>query len=471
MRNTTLFSYVTLIIVESIWWFSGLAIIGAMTGLGGSPIPWLALFLLFAIGVLVAWLLGGAKGDLASLAYYQAIVALLAVYFTVASVTSGDSWSFKIAWPVDMFGGTYSGEEIADLVLGLIASGFIWYRTQALVSGGDVAGRLSRAFKLGTAFMAVALLVELSTHLDLGIAELLLPFFGASLVGMATSRLPQTADAGTASWPVVIGISVLGILGIGVVGGLLTGRYGSYGVRGLLNLWSALVDLLLWILYWPIQLIMRAIVGILNWIRERFGEIEEEEDVTPPLESGEEILNATTEQAEKATEFALDALRWPLSILLVVVLFFVLVFAYRRFSSRFGGDGDDERESIRGDADAKADMMKLLTSLVPNWMKRGKQRSLWKWPEGEQGIAEVFLLYFDTLAHAIKRGMIFDPKVTPNERTAALEVFLPGAPVGAVTSRFNAACYGGQPSDPAEIERLRQGIETAAEKPRPDEEN
>ena len=175
----------------------------------------------------------------------------------------------------------------------------------------------------------------------------------------------------------------------------------------------------------------------------------------------------TAEQAEKATEYALDALRWPLSILLLVVVFLVLVFAYRRFSTRKDDDKDSDRESIRGDADAKADMLKLLSSLMPGWMKRKGARSLWKWPEGENGIAEAFLLYFDTLTHAIKRGMVFDPNVTPNERTSALAVFLPGAPIEAVTSRFNDACYGGQPSDLSELDRLRQSVEAAAEKPQP----
>ena len=113
-------------------------------------------------------------------------------------------------------------------------------------------------------------------------------------------------------------------------------------------------------------------------------------------------------------------------------------------------------------------MMKLLSSLVPGWLRGGKSRSMWRWPEGEKGVAEVFLLYFDTLAHAIKRGMVFDPNITPNERIQALAVFLPDAPVDAVTSRFNAACYGGQPTDAGEVDRLRQAVETAAQTPKPE---
>ena len=101
-------------------------------------------------------------------------------------------------------------------------------------------------------------------------------------------------------------------------------------------------------------------------------------------------------------------------------------------------------------------------------MKRGKQRSLWKCPEGEKGVAEVFMLYFDTLVYAMKRGMIFAPNVTPHERVSALNVFLPGAPIETVTSRFNAACYGAQPTDIDELERLRIEIDAASKKPKPD---
>ncbi len=468
MRSPLTVSYIALIIVESIWWFAGLAVIGAILGLGGSPIPWVALFILFALGAATAWIFGGAtRGDATTIALYQGGVALLAVYFTVASATVGDSWSLKIAWPVDMFGGTYNSESVADLIIALLAAGLIWYRAQKLIAGGGVAWQLKRDFKVGTAFIALALMAQLIVGFDIGITPLLIPFFGASLIGLAAARLPQTDDAGNASWPLVIGISVFAILAVGVIGGLLTGRYGNAGVKGMVSLWGAFVDAMLWVLRWPIEIAMRLLLAIVNWLVDVFSEEEQPSEEIGGLAPVQAVVDTAAEQAENATEFALSALRWPLSILLVVVLFFVLVFAYRRFSARANDSDGSDRESIRGDADAKADMMKLLSSLVPDWLKGRKKRSQWKWPEGEKGVAEVFLLYFDTLAHAIKRGMVFDPNVTPSERVPALAVFLPDAPIEAVTSRFNAACYGGQPTDSGELGRLRQAIEVAALKPEP----
>lgn len=468
MRNPKTIAYGALVIVESILWFSVLSIIGTSLGLGGSPLPWVALLFLFATGMGSAWIFGGSKGDAVTVALYQGLVALFAVYFTVAAGTVGDTWTLKIAWPVDMFGGTYGGEGAFDLIFGLIAAGALWYRSQNIVAGGDIARLLSRAFKIGTAAIAVALVVQLQVGIDTGISALLLPFFGASLIGMAVSRLPQTEDAGNASWPVVIAVSVFAILGVGIVGGLLTGRYGNLGVRGLVNLWGAFVDALLWVLRYPIEFAMTLLWNLILWLKSMF-DSEEVEEGAPAGQVGDSIVDEVNTRADEAADFAVDAIRWPLSILLLVVLFFVLVFAYRRYSTRDNGDDDDDRESIRGDADAKADMMRLLSGLMPNWLKRGKQRSLWKWPEGERGVAEAFLLYFDTLAHAIKRGMIFDPNVTPNERVPALAMFLPGAPIETVTSRFNAACYGAQPADIDELGRLRIEIDAAAKKPKPED--
>ena len=466
MRTSEFYAYGALTVVESIWWFSILAVVGTLLGLGGSPIPWVTLFLLVVFGMGSAWVFGADKFDITSSAIYQAVFALIVVYFAVASTSIGETWSFKVAWPVDMFGGTYGSKGAADLVIATIAASFMWYRTQEIFGGGDPARRLSRAFKLGTAFIIFTLFVELNVGFDIGIKQLLIPFFGASLIGLAASRLPQTDEPVKTQWVGVIGVSVLSILGVGAIGGVLTARYGNVGVTALLNIWSAFIDALLWVLRYPIELVMRGMWAFILWLQNVFGtgeEVEKELTTVSPL--SQDMLNEASDRAEDTVNYAVDAIRWPLSIILLVLLFFIFIFAYRRFSRRFNTRDDLDRESIRGDADTKADMMKLLSSLVPSWMRGRGDRSVWRFPDAETGIAEAFLLYFDTLTHAIKRGMLFDPNVTPNERLSALHVFLPGAPVDMVTSRFNAACYGNEPSDLDDLDQLREAVERAAEQP------
>ena len=464
MRTSEFYAYGALTVVESIWWFSILAVVGTLLGLGGSPIPWIGLFLLVVFGMGSAWVFGADKFDITSSAIYQAVFALIVVYFAVASTSIGETWSFKVAWPVDMFGGTYGSKGAADLVIATIAASFMWYRTQEIFGGGDPARRLSRAFKLGTAFIIFTLFVELNVGFDIGIKQLLIPFFGASLIGLAASRLPRTDEPVKTQWVGVIGVSVLSILGVGAIGGVLTARYGNVGVTALLNIWSAFIDALLWVLRYPIELVMRGMWAFILWLQNIFGageEVEKELTTVSPL--SQDLMNEASDRAEDTVNYAVDAIRWPLSIILLVLLFFIFIFAYRRFSRRFNTRDDLDRESIRGDADTKADMMKLLSSLVPSWMRGRGDRSVWRFPDAETGIAEAFLLYFDTLTHAIKRGMLFDPNVTPNERLSALHVFLPGAPVDMVTSRFNAACYGNEPSDLDDLDQLREAVERAAE--------
>jgi len=58
VRTSEFYAYGALTLVESIWWFSTLATIGTLLGLGGSPIPWFTLFLLFAFGIGPAVALG-----------------------------------------------------------------------------------------------------------------------------------------------------------------------------------------------------------------------------------------------------------------------------------------------------------------------------------------------------------------------------------------------------------------------------
>tara|TARA_Y100000588_G_scaffold377757_1_gene457308 strand:+ start:424 stop:1833 length:1410 start_codon:yes stop_codon:yes gene_type:complete len=466
VRTSEFYAYGSLTVVESIWWFSILAIVGALLGLGGASIPWFALFLLVVFGMISAWVFGGDKFNISSSAIYQAAFALIVVYFVVASTSIGEGWSFKVAWPVDMFGGTYGSKGAADLVIATIAASFMWYRTQSIFGAGDPARRLSRAFKIGTVFLVFALFVELNIGFDIGIKQLLIPFFGASLIGLAVSRLPRTDEQVKIQWLVVIGGSVLVILGAGAIGGALTARYGNVGVTVLLNIWSAFIDALLWVLRYPIELIMRGMWALILWLQNVFGageEVEQEIMSVSPL--SQDLMNEATDLAEDSVNYAVDAIRWPLSIILLVLLFCIFIFAYRRFSRRFNAQDDSERESIRGDADAKADMMKLLSSLAPSWMRGRRDGSAWRFPNAETGVAEVFLLYFDTLRYAIKRGMLFDPHVTPNERMSALQVFLPGAPVDVITGRFNAACYGNEPSDPNDLDELREAIERVAEQP------
>jgi hypothetical protein len=98
--------------------------------------------------------------------------------------------------------------------------------------------------------------------------------------------------------------------------------------------------------------------------------------------------------------------------------------------------------------------------LLPEWMRRHKDSEIERrYPADEPGISEVFQLYFSYLKAASRRGMAPDSGHTPNELRGAMSRALPGMPVDLMTDRFNAACYGHEPSSSEIVGRLRAGLQ------------
>ena len=108
----------------------------------------------------------------------------------------------------------------------------------------------------------------------------------------------------------------------------------------------------------------------------------------------------------------------------------------------------------------------MIWGLLPEWIKRlHGNRSALRYPQNEAGITEVFLLYFDTLSLAVKRGLDFDPSLTPTERVPHLRKWLPGIAVERITALFNAACYGRKRADTDVIEPLRRQLDRLSAEP------
>jgi hypothetical protein len=155
-----------------------------------------------------------------------------------------------------------------------------------------------------------------------------------------------------------------------------------------------------------------------------------------------------------------ELIKIPLGILLVLGILFVLYITFRRYMTKRRKRFGDDRESVRGDADAGKDLAGLLGRLLPEWMWRNRESEIERrYPADEPGISEVFQLYFRYLRAATRRGMVLNDGHTPNELRAEMARALPGTPVDLMTDRFNAACYGHEPSSSEIVSRLRSGLE------------
>ena len=461
-RNQVVFTAIA--VAESVIVFTIIAVIAAGLSLDYTPLHWGTVVLVYLAGMVGAWIVGGLRGGIGSVALVYGTAGLAAIYLTVAATRLEPGFNFDLAWIYHLFNRDLTGEAVAALVMALIASVLIWRRTSTIVRDDrDAPDHLKRMFKRGLVIQAIGLIVDQFSSAELGLAELLIPFFIATLGGMAVARLPQdSAIAGR--WTRIILVALGAFLGTGLIAGFFGGRYGYVGLNALWVLWGWTVDAILWVLYWPLTAIGWIIAKIIELLQSLFGAepVEEQQQ----QQQGQRPEFPEREAREAAgndwVEAVLDALQWPLTFLLLFVVLIVVALAYRRIIRRLTREDGIERETIKDEVD-EVSYLDLLKGLLPEWMtRRGTPRHLWKYPD-DPGIKEVFMLYFETLEIGLERGLEFDSRQTPIERQPVLEELLEGAPIGDITSRFNAACYGNVPTAVSQVDSLRSRLTRAVE--------
>lgn len=451
---------ISVALAESVWLFALFSVFGLIGDLGGSPLPWLSLFALLLISVGTGYVLGATEGDEVSIAIRQSLFGLVVIYLLLGTGTFLGEDNFDIGWLFKLVGGELGAASGVSAVFGLLISLWLWRHGLRLGTDRYPEDRLARIFKIGIGVLAIATLIDQAHSTDLSTGTLYFPFFGATLVGLAVGRLPESgAGRRNGEWARIIGMSVLGVMGIGLLIGLLGGLYGNGGVRVLSAGWSLFVDGFVWVLRFPVTWI----TAVLQWLLGLFPIGDGERTRLEPGQSGQEILGTepgqTADAGNATVDTVINILQYPAIALLIIAAFFVMALAYRRIGARNDDSDEEDRESIRGELDTAGDMSRLLGGLLPGWLRR-KQGRGWVHPE-DPGIAEVFKLYFDSIKLGVKWGMEFHPQMTPAERLPLLQAAVPGAPMQEITNRFNAACYGRIPTDPRTVDELRTQIKSA----------
>lgn len=456
--------FTAIAVAESIVIFSILAIIGAGLGLEYTPLHWATLVVLYLLGMVSAWVVGGLRGGVGTIALIYGTAGLVAIYLAVATMRFDSGFEFDLAWVYHLFNRDLTGEAVAALVMSLITTVIVWRRASGIIRDDrDAPDHLKRIFKRGLVIMAIGLIVDEFVSTELRLAELLIPYFLATLGGMAVARLPEDSPV-AGRWTRIILVALGAFLGTGLIAGLLGGRYGYLGLNALWVAWGWVVDAILWLLYWPLTVIGWVIAKIIELLQSLFGgepaeqEQEQGQGDRPEFPEREAQEGAGNEWVEAV----LEALQWPLTFLLLFVVLIVAALAYRRIVRRLSRDDGVERETIKDEVE-EVTYLDLLKGLLPDWMtRRGTPRHLWKYPD-EPGIKEVFMLYFETIEMALERGMEFNSQHTPSERQPMMSGVLDGAPIRDITSRFNAACYGNVPTEASQVESLRSRLASSVE--------
>ena len=462
-RNQIVFTAIA--VAESIIVFTILAVISAGLSLDNPPMHWGVVLLVYLSGMVMSWIVGGLRGGIATVALIYGFGGLAAIYLAVATTRFADGFNIDLAWIYHLFNRDLTGEQVATLVMTLLATVLIWRRTSTIVRDDrDSPDHLKRIFKRGLVVLAIGLVVDEFVSEPAGLAQLLIPYFVATLGGMAVARLPGDTPVVASRWTKIILVALGAFLGTGLIAGILGGRYGSAGLSVLYTVYGWMIDAILWVLRWPLLAVGWIIAKIIEFLQSFFGteEVEQEQQ----QEGGQRPEFPEREAVEAAdnawVEAVLDALQWPLTFLLLLVVLIVVALAYRRIVRRLSREDGVERETIRDEVE-EVSYWDLLKGLLPDWMtRRGTPRHLWRYPE-DPGIKEVFLLYFETLEMALERGWEFDSRLTPSEQQVDLEVVLEGAPISDITSRFNAACYGNVPTEASQVDSLRSRLASAIE--------
>ena len=311
---------------------------------------------------------------------------------------------------------------------------------------------MAASFKLGLIVIAVTLALELGNGVDLGAQSAMLVFFAASLAGLAIAQVPPGSVLG-AEWIRVLAATVVVTLTLGIALGLTAGPVGRGGLELAWSAWGYLSDALLWgvrILLESLRDALGTLAAWLHldgWISSSGGESGGQAPLSwfTNFDSSSTLIHTTSKVLQNLFLIAL-----------IYLLFRVFAFARRHAHHGYTGYRTERHESIRGDAAALSDFLRLVRTLFPG---SSKPDDIGRTVHGEPGVVEVIGLYYDLLSHATLRGFAFVPAATPLERIETLEEFLPAAPVAEITRRFVAACYGQEGSDALSIAALRAQLD------------
>ncbi|MBI4298724.1 MAG: DUF4129 domain-containing protein [Chloroflexi bacterium] len=449
------FIYGSLVVSESSWLFAISVLAGTLFGLQKSPLGLIAIVILLASSLIIYRRLEPLKLNLVTAQILQMVGGVIVIYLVLSSQLSRGSIAIDLGWP-----GGLSEKRMGAAALGIIFSVGLWWRGARLASAESPTETLSFSFRVGVVVLAILSVLDIALPSNLGVTWVLFPFFGASLIGLALSRIiPAAAEASQPkSWTKVISITVVTIL---VVGASLTFLNGDL-LSSSKAIFSAILNLLALGFYWifivPASYLVLFLLGALLRIIGFFtgGRISLP-NIQLPSGVSEQVREGVGEPSSIASVIA-AVLQWFVVVLMVLALLYLLAKAFGWSSRRRDTQLQGSRESLWGEANLGLDLSSLLASLLPEALRRPKSKRGFLIPIGEPGITEVFRIYFRLLYLAAARDSPKPVWQTPGEYKITLEVLFPRMPVQLATTAFNRACYGYHPASEEEIRQLQEAL-------------
>ena len=451
-------------ILESVWAYAGVAVVGVYSGLDGSPLSWVAAMAVLGISLIVARTLAMVMMPVWLPYLIQMVAGSLVIYLTMASQVQSGGQVFDLGWLSAVSSDTAPTGYPFSVGLAGFFGALLWWRGGRLASVDYPVEQLSSSFRIGIIVLGSAAFVDAFHPADLKIFPLMFVFFVSGLVGLSVGHLMPASSktAGQRAWPRVIGA----VVGMVVVVGLLFSLL-QHGVLTLIStpaVWliKALATAILIVVVVPIAYIFTFLIsGLFNLLIRGMGEAELP-DFELPEGLGEAFLALGDEVEETGPSTLLQVIEWTLVVVVILAVLYILALAFRRRTRWLRVDQEGTRESLSEDVDPTVDLARLLFNLLPERFRRRRPGYGLRLPDDESEIADVFRVYFGMLMLAEDRGRPRPPNQTPTEYQSSLESVFPRNMVRTVTVAFNRACYGHQPATRAEIDEMRGALERAA---------
>ena len=450
-------------IVTGAWVYAGVAVMGVMFGLDGSPISWVAAIATLGLSLVIARTLAMIVMPGWLPYVIQMVAGSLVIYLAIAVQVQSGGQAIDLGWVSAVSSDTVPVEYPFSVGLAVAFLALLWWLGGRLGSVANPIEHLGTNFRIGIMVLGFAAFVDAFHPADLKIFSLMFVFFASGLIGLSVGHLlpASSRTARQRAWPRIISA----IVGLVIVAGLLFSLIGqkvlTFMTTPVVLLLNALVTGILFVVVIPVAYVLDILLNALLGLLARLFGGDEPEEIEIREDIGEFLSQFRDEAADTGQSMIVQVIEWTLLVVVVLAVLYILSRAFRRRIRSLRLDEDGMRESLSDDVDPAVDLARLLFNLVPERFRKKTTKYRLRLPDDESEIVDVFRVYFGMLTVAEDQGRLRPVHQTPTEYQSSLESVFPRNVVRKATDAFNRACYGHQPATRAEIDEMRGALERA----------
>jgi hypothetical protein len=421
-----------LLLVESCWVFLLLGLIGSAMGNFGPLLSWPGILLILSIAAMTQWWAPRMKLPDEWIRTTAVIIAAVLLYTTMTVHFGGLLWFNQLGEP------GRDAVAVPRMVLGLLASIFLWWRGVQLAGQESHGETLWWEFPIGLVLLVLVAIIEATSETHLSGGPVTFVFFGAVLAGLALEHLEQSQDS-LSRWAQTLGWVIGFILLLGYLTTLMSASAFSELALALFTLFGWVARMVLAILFVPFGIVLELFFSVFNALWNWF--FSNRELDFPELQNFDprELLERV-EEREGNSSVLITVIKWVGGVLLAVSLLGLLYWALW-LRLRAGIDRSSMvRESVKEETSLE-DLGTLLASLLPRWRARERPH-MYALPPGEDHESRVRRAYYQLLNAATVRGTPRQAWETPLQFEPRLAQQFTGLPAHDVTKSFERVRFG-----------------------------